>query len=88
MKRIFVPILGDDKDKVALEGAAKLAGNDGAHIDVRLVLRNPADGLPYVGEGIGATEIATILDQARKNTDKLEEIAEKTFKAWCKDNKI
>lgn len=88
MKRIFVPILGDDKDKIALEGAAKLAGHDGAHIDVRLVLRNPADVLPYVGEGIGATEIATILEQAQKNTDKLVEIAEKIFKVWCKDNKI
>lgn len=88
MKRIFVPILGDDKDKIALKGAANFASREGAHIDVRLVLRNPADVLPYVGEGIGATEIEKVLEQARKNTDKLEEISQKTFKSWCKDNKI
>lgn len=88
MKHILVPMLGDTRDTVSLDAAAKLTRASGGHIDVRLFVRDPRNIVPYVGEGVNAEAIAQIVEEGEKRTKDLTETAKRTFQKWCKDDNI
>ena len=88
MKHILVPMLGDDRDIVALDAAAKLTRTSGGHIDARLFVRDPRNIVPYVGEGVNAEAIAQIVEEGEKLVKSLTEVSRATFQKCCEDNNI
>lgn len=88
MTHLLVPMLGDTRDIVALDTAAKLANPSGAQIDARLFVRDPRNIVPYVGEGVNAEAIAQVVAEGEKQVKRLTKNAETTFRDWCAKNKI
>ena len=83
MKRIFVPLLGELGDKVALDAAGKLLAKTGGFVDARVLRRDPRDVLPIVGEGFGAAMIDEVMSAAEKGSKELAAKAKKTFDEWA-----
>lgn len=88
MKRLLVPLLGDKRDEVALRAASALAGAAGLHVDARLFRRSPVDVVPFMGEGVSAAAIDTLIKQAEDEGQRRMKVATATFEAWCKTAKI
>lgn len=88
MKRLLVPLLGDAQDDVVLSAAAAVGANKGAHIDVRLFLRNPADVITYVGEGIGVSAIEIMMESAKQNAEEILAATKVRFSKWADTENI
>ena len=88
MKRLLVPLLGDKRDVVALRAASALAGSVASHVDARLFRRNPVEIVPFMGEGVSAATIDTLIKQAEDEGRRQMATATKTFEAWCKTCKV
>lgn len=88
MKRLLVPLLGDKRDEVALRAASALAGSAGLHVDARLFRRSPVDVVPFMGEGVSAAAIETLIQQAEDEGRRRMTAATATFEAWCKSANI
>ncbi len=86
MKRIFVPLLGETGDRMALDTAGRLAGPSGGHVDAVLLRRDPRDVLPIVGEGFGAAMVDEIMAAAETPAKDQEAAAQATFDAWVADS--
>ncbi len=88
MKRLLVPMFGDERDNTALGAAIKFANTGGVHVDARLFLRDPNGVIPYVGEGISASSAQRLFEAAQDNLQKREKSAQTNFDAWCAHEKI
>lgn len=82
MKRILVPLLGDDGDRPALDLAAGIARRRGAHIDAMLFRRDATDMIPLVGEGFNAGMIDSIVEAAETQANAREAAARAVYAAW------
>lgn len=83
MARILVPLIGDNKDNVALTAAHLLASGQGGLIEARLFQRDPLSAMPMVGEGISAVNIQKLIDAAQHLKDEQASNANASFEAWC-----
>lgn len=88
MKRLLVPLFGDERDNIALSAAIKLASTGNVHIDARTFLHDPVGVIPYIGEGISATAAQRLLEAAEDNNQRQEESAKSNFNKWCDTEKI
>ena len=86
MKRMFVPLLGENGDRAALDTAGSLAASAGGHVDAVLLRRDPRDVLPIVGEGFGAAMIDELMTAAENRAKDQEAAARATFDAWAADS--
>lgn len=75
IKRVLCPLYGAPSDRVALRMALGLARRFSAQADMLFVRPNPADALPYLGEGISGPVIEDIIETARKAADEAEKAA-------------
>lgn len=75
IKRILCPLYGAESDRVALRTGLGLAKRFGAEADVLFVRPNPADALPYLGEGISGPVVEDIIETSRKAADEAEKAA-------------
>lgn len=82
MKRILVPLLGDEGDRPALDLAAALARRRGAHIDAMLFSRDATDMIPLVGEGFNAAMIDSIVQAAEAQASERATAARATYASW------
>ena len=72
IKRILCPLYGAESDGIALRTGLRLARRFYAQADVVFVRPNPADALPYLGEGISGPVVEDIIETARKAADEAE----------------
>ena len=75
IKRGLCPLYGTESDSVALRSPLGLAKRFSAEADVLFVRPNPADALPYLGEGISGPVVEDIIETSRKAADEAEKTA-------------
>ncbi len=83
MARILVPLIGDEKDDVALTAAHLLIRDQGGLIEARLFQRDPLSAMPIAGEGVSAADVQKLLDAAQHLRDAQANNANASFEAWC-----
>ncbi len=84
MKRLLVPLFADKHDKASLSAARAFLGEGAGHVDARLLQRNPAETVPYVGEGVSAIAVEKLLESAKAAEEARYKGANAAFAAWCK----
>ncbi len=88
MKRLLVPMLGDNLDDAALSAAAAVARKGGGHIDARLFRRNPIDAIPHMGEAASTAAVNGFLEAAQEVARECLETARTTFETWSTREQI
>lgn len=81
-RTILVPMVGEPGDKLALDGATRIARDFGARVKAVLIMRNPKEALAAVGEGMSAPMIEQIYDAAEQSAAATEKVAREVFTAW------
>ncbi|MDX1576584.1 MAG: universal stress protein [Kiloniellales bacterium] len=85
IRRILVPVRGDDKGERVLDHAVALARRFAAHVDVLHCRARPEDMLPY-GVSVPAAIRENILASARGVADQEERKVREAFDAYCAKN--
>lgn len=80
MRRILVPLVGVESERKALTLALRAAKAVGGHVDALLVLPDPNEALPYLGEGLTGGMIEEILESARARGEACAALGRQVFK--------
>src|SRR3712207_4108882 len=83
LRKILVPLTGDDADSVALAAAFSAAGNFNAHVDAVFVRIDPRDAVPVMGEGLSGALIDEIMRATETEANRNAESARQQFQAAC-----
>jgi nucleotide-binding universal stress UspA family protein len=84
-RKILVPLLGTARDAHVLRAAFDIAKAFGSHVAGVYVRPDPAEILPYLGEGISAGVIQEIMDASRDAAKHAAAGARATLDAAAKD---
>ncbi len=85
IKRVLCPLYGAQSDRVALKTALTLAKRFTAQADVLFVRPNPAEALPYLGEGISGPVVEDIIETSRRAADEGEKAAREAMEKAAGD---
>lgn len=80
VRKIVVPLVGGKSDAGALSMALSLARGLEAHVDAVFLRPDPADALPYVGEGVSAAVIEDIFQASKSAADSAHNTAERAVR--------
>ena len=78
-RKLLVPLNGTDRDSQVLTAAFDIAKPAQAHVMGIYVRPDPAEVLPYLGEGISASVLQEIMDAARASSAKSAATARDTL---------
>ena len=70
IRKIIAPLTGGERDRVVLASAFAAAKPFAAHVVALFVLPDPAEAMPFVGEGVSATVVQEIVDVAKEAADR------------------
>ena len=84
IRKILVPLAGNDGDALALDAATHLANKLGAQIEGLHVQTSGDAALPFLGDTTSGAVIEEILDRIEAESKSLAEKAESGFHAWAK----
>ncbi len=79
IRSILVAMTGSSEDRGAAETAFLAAGRFAAHVEGVHVRPGATDNLPYIGEGMSASAIASGFKAARGHQDRAERTAKEQF---------
>lgn len=79
--KIVAPLTGGERDKVVLATAFAAARPFAAHVIALFVRPDPAEAMPFFGEGVSSVVVQEIVDVARDAADKAAELARATLSA-------
>lgn len=85
-RKLLVPLNGTERDNQVLTAAFDIAKPAQAHVMGIYVRPDPADVLPYLGEGISASVLQEIMDAARASSAKSAATARATLDQFAKQN--
>jgi nucleotide-binding universal stress UspA family protein len=68
--KILAPLTGGARDAIVLESAFAAAAPFAAHVVALFVRPDPAEAMPFFGEGISAAVLQEVVDAARDAADK------------------
>jgi nucleotide-binding universal stress UspA family protein len=83
-RKILVPLLGSQRDAHVLTAAFDIAKAFGSHVAALYVRPDPAEILPYLGEGISAGVVQEIMDAARESAKRASSAARATLDQLAK----
>lgn len=75
IRRILAPMTGGERDKVVLASAFAAAKPFPAHVVAMFVRPDPAEAMPFFGEGVSAVVVQEIVGVAKEAADKAAESA-------------
>ncbi len=79
VRKILVPLSGADTEAAVLGTAMTVARTFGAQLVGLFVRSDPADALPYLGDGVSGQVIEQLMQAAKDGSDKASAHARKTF---------
>ena len=77
--KILVPLDGSERDRLALTAAFSAARVFAAHVEAMHVRIQPADALPFVGEGMSAALVQELVELTERESAARAAIARETF---------
>ena len=83
-RKILVPLLGSARDSHVLNATFEVAKAFGSHVAGVYVAPDPAEVLPYLGEGVSAGVIQEIMDATRAASKRAAASARATLDALAK----
>jgi len=75
IRKIIAPLTGGERDRVVLASAFAAAKPFGAHVVGLFVRPDPAEAMPFFGEGVSAVVVQEIADVAREAADSAAALA-------------
>ena len=81
---ISVPLYGIERDRSALEIAAKLAKDHCAHVQVIHCEMDGRDVVPFVGQGLSSPVVDQIIHAVEQEVKHAKEAATHTFNEWVR----
>ncbi len=81
VRKIVAPLTGGDRDRVVLASAFAVARPFEAHVVALFVRPDPADAVPFFGEGVSATVVEEIGNATREAADRAAESARASLEA-------
>jgi len=88
IRKIIAPLTGGDRDRVVLASAFAAAKPFAAHVAALFVRPDPAEAMPFFGEGVSAVVVQEIVDVAREAADKAAALARASLHAVAGANGI
>jgi nucleotide-binding universal stress UspA family protein len=79
--KILAPLTGGARDAAVLTSAFAAARPFGAHVVALFVRPDPAEAMPFFGEGVSGAVLQEIVDVAKEASDKASKAAEATLRA-------
>ena len=76
--KILAPLTGGSRDAIVLASAFAAAKPFNAHVVALFVRPDPAEAMPFYGEGVSGAMAQEIVDAAKEAADKAEQIARNT----------
>jgi hypothetical protein len=70
IRKIIAPLTGGERDRVVLASAFAAAKPFAAHVVALFVRPDPAEAMPFFGEGVSATVVQEIVDVAKEAADR------------------
>ena len=83
IRKILVPLAGNDGDALALDAATHLANKHGARIEGLHVQASGDAALPFLGDTASGAVIEEILDRIEAEAKSLADKAESGFRTWA-----
>lgn len=74
-RKIVAPLIGGPRDEVVLASAFAAARPFNAHVVALFVRPDPAEAMPFFGEGMSSTVVQEIVNVAKEAADRAAEIA-------------
>lgn len=65
-RKILVPLVGTSRDATVLRHGFELAKTFGSHVAALFIRPDPAEVVPYLGDGISANVVQEVIDAARE----------------------
>jgi nucleotide-binding universal stress UspA family protein len=84
IRKIIAPLTGVDRDRIVLASAFAAAKPFAAHVVALFVRPDPAEAMPFFGEGVSAVIVQEIVNVAKDAADKAAEMAKATLR-FCAD---
>ena len=84
--KILAPLTGGTRDATVLASAFAAAKPFGAHVVALFVRPDPAEAMPFFGEGVSGAVAQEIIDAAREAADHAAAIAKASLDAAAKDS--
>lgn len=81
IRKILVPLDGSERDRLALMAAFSTARVFEAHVEAMHVRIQPADSLPFVGEGMSAALVQELVELTERESAARAAVARETFEA-------
>lgn len=81
IRKILAPLTGGERDRVVLASAFAAAKPFAAHVVALFVRPDPAEAMPFFGEGVSAVVVQEIVDVAKSAADKAAETARATLRS-------
>lgn len=81
IRKILVPLDGSERDRMALTAAFSTARVFEAHVQAMHVRIQPADSLPFVGEGMSAALVQELVELTERESAARAAVARQTFEA-------
>src|SRR6185369_17389669 len=64
-RKILVPLVGTARDSVVLRHGFELAKSFASHVAALFIRPDPAEVIPYLGDGISASVVQEVIDASR-----------------------
>ncbi|MBI1238350.1 MAG: universal stress protein [Alphaproteobacteria bacterium] len=79
-RKILVPLVGRPRDATALSAAFDIAKRFNAHVAAFVVMPDPAEALPFMGEGLSGAVVQEIIEASKSAGQKTIAAAQETLK--------
>lgn len=88
IKKILVPLDGNQLNQPVLDTALAGARRFQAHLEVLYVRPDPREMLPYATLGMSDTMKQTVIDAAQRSGAEIAKQVHEAFEQFCRDNKL
>ncbi|MGD0192922.1 MAG: universal stress protein [Rhizomicrobium sp.] len=86
--KIIAPLTGAERDRIVLASAFAAAKPFEAHVVALFVRPDPAEAMPFFGEGVSSVIVQEIVNVAREAADKAAELARAALKSSADDSGV
>ncbi len=83
-RKILVPLVGTGRDATVLKHGFDLAKTFASHVAALFIRPDPAEVIPYLGDGISASGVQEVIDTSRVATAAASAAAQRAFEAAAK----
>src|SRR5437868_8272531 len=84
-RTILVPLVGTARDTVVLRHGFELAKTFASHVAALFIRPDPAEVIPYLGDGISASVVQEVIDASREAAKVATAAARSAFERAAKD---